>query len=642
MKKINKIVQKSLVILIILSLSSFSISAISIFSEKKDNETSMVNSSSVMSLPIYSPEWNIGDFWTYDMDFYFEAVDKFGITNILVNGKISEMKAMVQGYDELNGKNVYVLSCSGYFSGNVFYLGLFDIGNLNNALFTGTAYLTTDMLAPKIFDFEIDGKVSIFLLGKADFNFDLDMSFSPEFNFLNFPMFPDEDEWTVSIDKAILDAHVSIKDALFGLIDVEKDYYGSRIFNEYMITKGITNVDVEAGDFECALLSGSVGDVSNLYYSPEVGFLTMIEESLEWGSKGHIDTRFFMELIDYNKGDVNNPPEKPSNPSPEHRETNQDIDVDLSWTGKDPDDDTVYYDVYFGKNTNQLNCVSQKQTITTFNPGILEYEEKYYWKIVAFDNRGEKTNGDIWWFTTCKEQYDNNPPYEPSCVFPPDRKTNVFIATPLIWAGGDPDPDDTVKYDVYLGTKKPLSDTDLISEEQKQTTCYSDLLNPGIKYYWKIVAFDDQGEATEGDTWEFTTLENLPDETDNSPPSKPSITGPSKINTGKTYTWTFKSTDPDGDKIAYIIIAGSKGFYRGAESGKEVEIKLKFDVPVNFLIKAVATDNPNPDSGDEGDHTSDWSYLQVTCPKNKHFILRPLSLFNNLKFTHFVSLSNIL
>ena len=101
-------------------------------------------------------------------------------------------------------------------------------------------------------------------------------------------------------------------------------------------------------------------------------------------------------------GWVNHPPSIPGNPSPVDGATNQDIDVDLSWSGDDPDsDDTVTYDVYFAANDpTPDSLMSNNQTDTSFDPGILDYETHYYWKIVAWDNHGVSTEGPIWDFTT--------------------------------------------------------------------------------------------------------------------------------------------------------------------------------------------------------------------------------------------------
>jgi len=98
----------------------------------------------------------------------------------------------------------------------------------------------------------------------------------------------------------------------------------------------------------------------------------------------------------------NNPPHKPSNPNPEYGSTNVDIDADLSWAGGDPDlGDTVVYDVYLEADDPSPDVqVADDITETRFDPGTLEYDTKYYWRIIAKDNHGASTPGTVWRFTT--------------------------------------------------------------------------------------------------------------------------------------------------------------------------------------------------------------------------------------------------
>jgi len=96
----------------------------------------------------------------------------------------------------------------------------------------------------------------------------------------------------------------------------------------------------------------------------------------------------------------NRVPNVPSNPNPVNGAVNVNKNAVLSWTGGDPDGDTVTYDVYFGT-TNLPPKVVSNQSGTTYDPpGNMNSITMYYWKIVAWDNHGASTDGPIWNFTT--------------------------------------------------------------------------------------------------------------------------------------------------------------------------------------------------------------------------------------------------
>jgi hypothetical protein len=81
-------------------------------------------------------------------------------------------------------------------------------------------------------------------------------------------------------------------------------------------------------------------------------------------------------------------------------------------------------------------------------------------------------------------------------------KNIVFGKTTLRWSGGDPD-GDQVSYEVYFGTTTlpPLVAT------IQDTFFQPGRLNWNTTYYWRIIAKDDKGSVTAGDTWHFKTMD---------------------------------------------------------------------------------------------------------------------------------------
>ncbi|MCP4624607.1 MAG: right-handed parallel beta-helix repeat-containing protein, partial [bacterium] len=136
---------------------------------------------------------------------------------------------------------------------------------------------------------------------------------------------------------------------------------------------------------------------------------------------------------------------------------------------------------------------------------------------------GDDINGNVTvapWLTAVSDCIDTPPtntaPFVPKNPVPDNGTVRVPVlaegepvAVALNWAGGDPNPWDTVVYDLYFGTAK---DSLVNVAEGVETAAYDKAgLKEGTTYYWKIVARDDVGAETAGPVWQFTTLGSPPD-----------------------------------------------------------------------------------------------------------------------------------
>lgn len=108
--------------------------------------------------------------------------------------------------------------------------------------------------------------------------------------------------------------------------------------------------------------------------------------------------------------DDNTPPITPYNPDPENNSYEINVDTILSWYSGDFDTgDTVSYDIYLSK-TNPPVLLESVYSTSVYSPSEnLDYNQKYYWKIVAKDSYGLVSEGPVWSFTT--EQNTDNPPF---------------------------------------------------------------------------------------------------------------------------------------------------------------------------------------------------------------------------------------
>ena len=100
----------------------------------------------------------------------------------------------------------------------------------------------------------------------------------------------------------------------------------------------------------------------------------------------------------------NNPPTEPVNDvaagSPADGATGVSRDPILRWTCSDPDGDQLYYDVYFGTETDPRIAAGNLSDPLFAPLTDLGFGVTYYWRVVAKDGSGEKTSSPIWHFRT--------------------------------------------------------------------------------------------------------------------------------------------------------------------------------------------------------------------------------------------------
>jgi hypothetical protein len=321
----------------------------------------------------------------------------------------------------------------------------------------------------------------------------------------------------------------------------------------------------------------------------------------------------------------NNPPNEPSAVYPPNNETDVSINANLSWTAIDPDFDTVTYDVYFGEGIGDPPLVKEDHNTTTYDPtGNFNFLTPYRWKIVARDQYGYESEGEVWNFKTEK----NYPPNIPSNPDPADGQTGVNIESNISWTGGDPNDGDTVTYDVYFGVTNPPT-----LKSSNQTKPIYDPVDPLIeykKYYWYIISWDAQGEQAIGPLWYFETGTQ-------EPPTAPDINGPDMGSKNIEYEFTFVSIDPNNDKVRYFINWGDGNtewtdFY---DSGVVVNANHTWNNEKEFTITSKAQD--------EFDLVGPETEKKIRIPRSKFAVLfNPLYKILERLFYHFPIMQQLL
>ncbi len=162
---------------------------------------------------------------------------------------------------------------------------------------------------------------------------------------------------------------------------------------------------------------------------------------------------FIILLISSCVSSYNNPPNTPTDPYPTDNAVDVSVDVILSWRCVDPDGDSLMYDIYFGTGSGNLQLIEENYSSNSYHISRLEYNKKYYWKIVASDAKGAIKESPVWSFTTVDIS---------KCTITVNPKTITigragYVEAKVLSSTGKPVQNIDVTFEYYDGTWKKLS-----------------------------------------------------------------------------------------------------------------------------------------------------------------------------------------
>ena len=210
----------------------------------------------------------------------------------------------------------------------------------------------------------------------------------------------------------------------------------------------------------------------------------------------------WMNIDDITISGINNnlAPFKPSNPNPTDNSKYISLYPVLKWSGGDPNDDDLIYDVYFGT-TNPPPLVASVFENRYTTPALIQ-KKQYFWKIVSKDSE-LTSEGDIWTFTT-----KGIPPVVEECGVNEITGTTADICGNIVRTNGSEILEKGICWslnqnpNVYSATCESES-------ESLNYTCIAENLFPYTRYYYKAYARSEEGIGYSSES-SFRTNPGLP------------------------------------------------------------------------------------------------------------------------------------
>ena len=187
----------------------------------------------------------------------------------------------------------------------------------------------------------------------------------------------------------------SIEEIQFGTVSGKVVESGSflPIENVKIFSSPNSSIVFTDSDGNFTITQVPVGDYS--YQAKKDGYVTKFEAAtIIHGANTELVFELELSTSD------NKPPNAPVLVSPVDNAINQSIQVDLTWTATDPDDDSLTYQVILKNDANATQIIYPDITETTFQLTNLVYGVKYFWQVTVSDGINDLVYSSIKSFTT--------------------------------------------------------------------------------------------------------------------------------------------------------------------------------------------------------------------------------------------------
>jgi PKD repeat protein len=209
----------------------------------------------------------------------------------------------------------------------------------------------------------------------------------------------------------------------------------------------------------------------------------------------------FQIICNSTESTMNSPPNAPTSPKPNNGSIDVSISTMIDWVGDDPDlGDILSYDVYFGTSNNPQKVAANHQN-SNYDPGELGYNTVYYWKIVAWDDKGNWAEGPIWHFRTGSQTQPPPPENTPPVADAGGPYMGYENQTIKFNASISYDTDGIIEYYRWDFESDSIWDTDL-----NNIATITHIYDAAGNYSVTLQVTDDK-EATDTDTQTVTVFE---------------------------------------------------------------------------------------------------------------------------------------
>ncbi|WP_372641994.1 FISUMP domain-containing protein [Ancylomarina sp.] len=225
---------------------------------------------------------------------------------------------------------------------------------------------------------------------------------------------------------------------------------------------------------------------------------------------------------------------------------------------------------------------------------------------------------------SCEDEKENRMPEAASLSAPENAAIDQETKPTLTWVKSiDPD-NDIVTYDVYVSETEEFVEEDLAGENIEQNTyILTTALKSHTKYFWKVIASDDNGASVESEVRYFTTM--------NSAPAISGLEFPANeaIDVEKSISLKWTAEDLDGDALKYNVYLSKENAFTDdnivATDISESEFAVALDAHTQYFWKIVATDTEGANI--ESDVAS---FTTMNTLPNKAELISPIDGFDQV------------